>query len=124
MRKIYWTCVETENGYNAMALSPANNGTCLNFTITDNASFMNFETFEKCEQYITQINKPYYHEYLGSAYELVYLDPTSEDWQTIANIWVNFYNAIDNLLQKIHTWQNMPRYKKIFKNFEKYVLGE
>lgn len=127
MSKIYWTYAKYKHNteqYVGMALSPMPNGTCMNFTINDEFPYMTFSTVEQCVQYITQINKPAYYESLGSKYELVFLEPNSEDWYEVFDVWQNFYNAIEKLLSRMAEWQNMPWYKKIFKKEQSFILGE
>ena len=70
-------------------------------------------SYEEALTYVTQIQKNQYAEYFGINYQLVYVNPTSEEWYDLLDKWTNFTNQVCN---KIIEYNNRPWYKVLYHN--------
>lgn len=109
MNIIYWTYTETSNGEVAvMSLQPFEDR-CFCYTINEETCYTIFPTMEEAKQYVTEILKPKYYNNFRANYELKYLDVESEEWESVFEVWDNYYGKIKHeyLYSKLTWWRKI-----------------
>ncbi|SPF56161.1 hypothetical protein SBF1_8800003 [Candidatus Desulfosporosinus infrequens] len=59
---------------------------------------------------MTELNKPNYYAAFKGSYELVYLEPESEEWLNLHEKWCNFIKRMNAM----ELWKRLPWYKKLY----------
>lgn len=124
---IFWTIQQLDNSkFVTMALFNKNlYNLCFAITSEDGEYYKFFNTQTEAHQYITELNKPFYHRVFGNAYELKYLSPDSDEMMEQ----FDRFNETISLVNKYIVYKKLPWYKKIFAKhlpvFDKFneVLG-
>lgn len=79
-----------------------------------------FATFHEAEQFITELQKPVYFDLFGTSYELQFLRPESDEWQSLMDKWDAFHNKFTELLNYAIAEETAPWYKKLYRKILSY----
>jgi hypothetical protein len=111
MKKIYWTLfqyndVESLNHlkYGTIALTLTDDETgCLNLSETNCFHF--FDTEQEAKLFITEVQKPMYFGVCGN-YELVFLEPYSDELNALFDKQVAFTDKILNMCSQVEKYHS------------------